>query len=1061
MSKIPKVIFQTSKLFQYGYVSDMIKAKSEGWEYIHFNDFDILKYLEQNPLDEFPDIINVFHSFTNGAHKSDLFRYYYLYINGGVFLDNDAIIECNIDAIIKDYDFCSVNSVMDKKIFNGFIGVTPHNIIIYKALQQAYTTNNAKLTQDYFTFTFQLYHIIEDVKNTQNNNLNIKLFNERLSTYRDISYIYDENNKHVITHYFISKIVPFTAKNKNSRKIIGITIRVTSSDISGLFTCGLHQNAIYLYELLMNIGYEVYFIIPSNPYNDKDNFEKNPYLNKYKYIVECESPTFYNFPFDCIFVLSYVFSEKSIFHFKNNNIKIVLYSCGNDYFIISENILYTKGEPKQRYLTDNLTPYFNECWIIPQMVDTNLQLKNTLYRCKCKEVPFIWSPKLLEELEKIDNTSFKYVNRGPSKKISIFEPNLSIMKWSLPALLICENVYRLSPETIKHVYTCNIDTKTMNMPSFEHIINSLNLRQDKKISIEARYNTLYFMSKYSDIAVSHQMENNLNYLWLDLAWYGWPVVHNGSLCSDIGYYYEGFNYEMGGKVLLDAIHNHDSQLESYTEKNRQLLDRYLPTNIELHVKYKKLVDDLFVDRMFTKILYINLDRRTDRKDYIKQQLEKIKWTGNIERISAIDGKTLDLDSVSHLLTDAALLEAKTMYLNPPPGSYMSMGAVGCALSHREAYLNIQNGPDDYVLIIEDDVLFDDNFSNLIKTSINNVPDYDILYINHHNSSKTSKINGNYSIPTGAIFGTFAMVIHKRVIPKLLTLFPIDGQVDSQMRRIYKDIKVYCLNSRNLITSEDSDINNFDTDIQGSNIVDESIISLPKFVVNLKRREDRLNEFMTNCKLENVNVEYGFDGKNPDNENVEEQKIFNLNLEYTKNNKNLTYNGEIGCFISHIRIFEKIVKNNYKYAFIFEDDAIFCNNFKNKLINVMYSVPDNFDVLYIGGRFTENFIMESPYSIQINKYISQYNWEYVDEHIKNNSNDYNINIAKYERTTHSYVISNKFAKIILNEFYTILNNIMNKPIDNFIIHTLYKYNCNVYNSIPLLCHSPFISNSDIR
>ena len=38
---------------------------------------------------------------------------------------------------------------------------------------------------------------------------------------------------------------------------------------------------------------------------------------------------------------------------------------------------------------------------------------------------------------------------------------------------------------------------------------------------------------------------------------GWPIVHNAHLCKDVGYFYDGFNYEEGGNVLSDVIENHD------------------------------------------------------------------------------------------------------------------------------------------------------------------------------------------------------------------------------------------------------------------------------------------------------------------------------------------------------------------------------------------------------------------------------------------------------------------------------------------------------------------------
>jgi hypothetical protein len=121
----------------------------------------------------------------------------------------------------------------------------------------------------------------------------------------------------------------------------------------------------------------------------------------------------------------------------------------------------------------------------------------------------------------------------------------------------------------------------------------LDLCLDKKITIEARFNTLSFMNMYGDIAVSHQWENNLNYLYLDLAWMGWPIVHNASLCSDVGYYYSQFNYEEGGNKIMEAIHNHDEKKDEYLQKNRKAINRFLPSNKELQNKYIELINDLF------------------------------------------------------------------------------------------------------------------------------------------------------------------------------------------------------------------------------------------------------------------------------------------------------------------------------------------------------------------------------------------------------------------------------------------------------------------------------------
>ena len=173
------------------------------------------------------------------------------------------------------------------------------------------------------------------------------------------------------------------------------------------------------------------------------------------------------------------------------------------------------------------------------------------------------------------------------------------MKWCFPALLVCENAQRSlkNKDLISQVRITNVlntSNETFNIDLFNKMVKTLDLFSGKKISIESRYNSLYFMSKYADIAVSHQMENNLNYLYLDLAWMGWPIVHNANLCKDVGYYYDGFDYEEGGKMLKNVILTHDENLDDYIKQNRATIDKYLPTNKALQDQYKKLIDDLIM-----------------------------------------------------------------------------------------------------------------------------------------------------------------------------------------------------------------------------------------------------------------------------------------------------------------------------------------------------------------------------------------------------------------------------------------------------------------------------------
>jgi hypothetical protein len=148
---IPKVIFQTSKNKRpLQHIIKMIKNKSPEWHYIHFTDLEIIKFFINNPIEEFSNIIQKFKSIKCGAHKADLFRYYFIYIKGGVFIDDDAMLQYDMNYISSDYDFFSVNSsYCPGCIFQGLIGAVPQNEIIYAALKDCYNINNKNLNEDY------------------------------------------------------------------------------------------------------------------------------------------------------------------------------------------------------------------------------------------------------------------------------------------------------------------------------------------------------------------------------------------------------------------------------------------------------------------------------------------------------------------------------------------------------------------------------------------------------------------------------------------------------------------------------------------------------------------------------------------------------------------------------------------------------------------------------------------------------------------------------------------------------------------------------------------------
>ena len=179
-------------------------------------------------------------------------------------------------------------------------------------------------------------------------------------------------------------------------------------------------------------------------------------------------------------------------------------------------------------------------------------------------------------------------------------------------------------------------------------------------------------------------------------------------------------------------------------------------------------------------------------------------------------------------------------------------------------------------------------------------------------------------------------------------------------------------------------------IINSNIEQFTSNKEPKFLkkidkilfINLKHRKDRLKQ---------INNEFDKMGFSND-------KIKRIDAVHEK------YNGHIGCCKSHIKVMNDIIKNNYNYTMVFEDDFVFS-------------------------------VGKDELDEKISKFLSEYknNWDIIQlASVYTNVNDTNVDfIKKVNRasTSSAYIINKPFAKELLTDLNISLE-LMKKDMDNF-------------------------------
>lgn len=229
IQRIPKLFFQTSKAPLKPYLIKMIKQQlTDEWTYMHFSDAEILEFFKDHPLEEFPRVSEKFKALKHGEHKADLFRYYFLFIKGGVFLDSDAMIYAPITDIVKDYQFFSVRSaVVPGTIFQGILGSEPSNPLIYRALKSFYFMDLLTLESNYHILCKELFTFYEEILEDQKGQkAQYKLYNERPAyiddNIRKNKYLFtgdmilSDEGEIIFKHYWLNKEgIPCTLKSKN------------------------------------------------------------------------------------------------------------------------------------------------------------------------------------------------------------------------------------------------------------------------------------------------------------------------------------------------------------------------------------------------------------------------------------------------------------------------------------------------------------------------------------------------------------------------------------------------------------------------------------------------------------------------------------------------------------------------------------------------------------------------------------------------------------------------------------------------------------------------------
>jgi GR25 family glycosyltransferase involved in LPS biosynthesis len=193
------------------------------------------------------------------------------------------------------------------------------------------------------------------------------------------------------------------------------------------------------------------------------------------------------------------------------------------------------------------------------------------------------------------------------------------------------------------------------------------------------------------------------------------------------------------------------------------------------------------------IVWINLDKSTERKEYMEKLLSNLNILNT--RISAIDGGE----------------EPVREYINPHETTITNY-EIACSLSHIKSisYLyelettTYNNGENNYYIVCEDDISLDTlNLFNFdLSKVINDYPDFDILLISktYHKELKELYTDWNVKFNKGGdnhIASTVCYIISSKGIKKFIdnfiykeNLFTLNKSIEVADIMMYRYLRTY-------------------------------------------------------------------------------------------------------------------------------------------------------------------------------------------------------------------------------------------------------------------------------
>jgi len=270
---------------------------------------------------------------------------------------------------------------------------------------------------------------------------------------------------------------------------------------------------------------------------------------------------------DVVVEMSALLAEDWIAAFRAKGGRNVWMRVGNDYVIDIERAMFNlaPGSLCSRKPVDAV-------WTIPEYEKSCLDYFALTTRAPVRVLPHLWTPLFFDKgIARLPaDKPFGYQPGRARWRLLIAEANMCMVKTSLLPIMVAENFYRQHAAQVEVVRVMN-SARLRKHGAFVQLMHMLDLVRHEVVSFDDRIPLYELLATQGDAVISHHWENGQNYLYYEVLYGGYPLIHNSTFIRDQGYYYPDFDCEAGAQALQRAWVEHDAGLDGYRARARAFL----------------------------------------------------------------------------------------------------------------------------------------------------------------------------------------------------------------------------------------------------------------------------------------------------------------------------------------------------------------------------------------------------------------------------------------------------------------------------------------------------------